>query len=335
MFDKPKISVIMAVYNGGKYLGGAIDSILNQTFKDFEFIVVNDGSTDNTEEILNTYSDRRLRTITQENMGLAKSLNKAIKISKGRYIARMDADDLSLPKRLELQVAFLDKYKNVGLIGTASNYINEDGRILLTVSMPADNEIIQKRLLKENCFVHGSVMIRREVLEKVGYYREEFKCSQDYDLFLRIAKHYKVGNLKEVLYKWRLHKEAVTITRLWEQQRYTIFARRLTRKREIGQKKQLQTKKEKKESANIKQTSNRMYLERVKHQTSAKFHQVCGIIYLLQRRPRKARYQFLIAVKYNFWDVNNYIYFCFTYLPFSVIQVLRFLKRQIEEIIIF
>lgn len=333
MKSNPKVSVIMSVYNGGKYLRGAIDSILNQTFKDFEFIIVNDGSTDNTEEILNTYSDKRLKIITQEKMGLAKSLNKAIKISKGKYIARMDADDLSLPKRLELQVAFLDKHKNVGLIGTAFSYINGDGKILLTVSMPADNEIIQKRLLKENCFVHGSVMIGREVLEKVGYYREEFKCSQDYDLFLRIAKHYKVGNLKEVLYKWRLHKEAVTITRLWEQQRYAIFARREARKGERNQKKQLQNEKEK--FVNIKQTSNKIYSGRSEHQTLAKFHQVYGTIYLLERRPKKARYQFLIAVKYNFWDVNNYVYFCLTYLPFSVIQVLRFLKRQIEEIIIF
>ena len=129
MKNDPKISVVMAVYNGEKYLREAIDSILNQTFKDFEFIIVNDGSTDRTREILESFIDPRIVLIHQEHMGLTKSLNRGIALAKGKYIARQDADDISMAERLEKQFNFLESHENVALLGTA-------GHIIILVCVP-------------------------------------------------------------------------------------------------------------------------------------------------------------------------------------------------------
>ncbi len=131
MSENPKVSVIMSVYNGDKYLREAIESILNQTFTDFEFIIVNDGSTDNSLEIIESYDDERIKTINnKKNIGLTKSLNKALKFAKGKYIARQDADDVSLPNRFEKQVEYLDSHPEVALVGTSVYLIDENGKII-------------------------------------------------------------------------------------------------------------------------------------------------------------------------------------------------------------
>jgi len=147
---KPKISVIMSVYNGEKHLPRAIDSVLEQTFEDFEFIIVNDGSTDNTPKILGSYSDKRIYVINQENMGLTRSLNEAIELPRGAYIARMDADDISLPDRLLYQVDFLDGNEDVCLLSSSYYVIDESGTVKLRVSAIAEDGIIQTGLLATN-----------------------------------------------------------------------------------------------------------------------------------------------------------------------------------------
>ena len=223
--DRPKVSVVMSVYNGEKYLREAVESILNQTFKDFEFIIVNDGSTDKTEEILESYVvDERVKIISQENLGLTKSLNKAIRFSKGEYIARMDADDISHPNRLELQTAFLDQFNDVAIVGTACYQIDEDGNLIKTVQKPIQDDEIKANIFMESPFIHGAVMCRRKSLEKIGWYREKFKYSQDYDLWLRAAENFRLHNLPTILYKLRMGQDRITVKNSTDEQFYTLLA---------------------------------------------------------------------------------------------------------------
>ncbi len=201
------ISVYMVVYNEELFVGEAIDSILNQTYKDFEFVILDDGSTDRTPDILARCKDKRVKVHHQKNIGRPKARNLAVKLTKGNYIAVLDADDVSLPTRLEKECEFLESNKKVALVGSAYNDIDEQGNILRTVYYPTTDEELRKEMVKYNPFFHSSVMFRREVLDHVGYYDENFKYSQDYEFFSRIAMKYKIANLSEVLGNRRIHKK--------------------------------------------------------------------------------------------------------------------------------
>lgn len=231
--DSHKVTVLMSVYNGKKYLREAIDSILNQTFNEFEFLIINDGSTDRTDEILRSYDDHRIKIIKNEtNIGLTKSLNIGLRMAKGEYVARMDADDVSMPERLEKEVNFLDQNRNVGLVGSFALQIDEDGNILRILERSVNNSAIKRGLLeKYNQFWHGSVMFRKECIERVGNYREEFQAAQDYDLWLRIADQYEVANIPEGLYKMRFHPDTITVLRRVKQGRYVELAKKLAKER--------------------------------------------------------------------------------------------------------
>ncbi len=237
----PQVSIVMSVYNGERYLQEAIDSVLNQTFTDFEFIIVNDGSTDTTWDILTSYDDPRIRLVrNQENIGLTKSLNKGLALAQGEYIARQDADDISLPERLERQVEFLDHNRYVGLVSSSFIEINEQGEEIRSRSLPVDNDTIQQSLLCYNCFCHGAVVLRKECLEKVGSYREGFASAQDYDLWLRIAEHFNVANIGEPLYKWRVHSRSISVVHKAPQDEFARLAvesaieRRVAGKHKLG-----------------------------------------------------------------------------------------------------
>ncbi len=226
--SNPKVSVVMSVFNGEKYLREAIESNLNQTFSDFEFIIINDGSTDKTQEIIEEFADRdsRIRFINQSNMGLTKSLNKAIKLARGEYIARMDADDIALPERFEKQVAFLEKEGDVALVGTAYYEIDDKGGVIGRKVFPQSDVEIRKIMLKYNPFFHASVMIRREVFEVVGLYGESIPFAQDYDLWLRIAGKYKVANLPDPLMKRRYTPANISIAQENEQLKWALEVRK-------------------------------------------------------------------------------------------------------------
>ena len=238
----PKVTVLMSVYNGEKYIQEAIDSILGQTFKDFEFLIINDGSTDKTGEILESYNDPRIKIINNEkNIGLTKSLNKGLELATGKYIARQDADDISMPQRLEKEVEFLEQNRNVGLVGTDYLFINEKGKVVHIVKCLNGSRELKAKLLKGNQFGHGSVMLRRECIEKVGTYREEFKFAQDYDFCLRIAEAYDVANIPEPLYKWRINIESVSVKKKSLQDKYASLAIELAKERRQSGKDKLQS----------------------------------------------------------------------------------------------
>lgn len=221
----PKVTVLMSVYNGEKYLNEAIDSILGQTFKDFEFLIINDGSTDKAGEILESYNDPRIKIINNDkNIGLTKSLNKGLRLARGEYIARQDADDISMPERLEKEVEFLESHHNYAVVGTFAKIINENSKILYFLERPVEDLKIRERFKKDNCIIHGSSMIRRACLLDMGFYNELMIRSQDYELWLRLSKKYCLANIPKYLYMWRKHDENIEVKYIGEQKIFVILA---------------------------------------------------------------------------------------------------------------
>lgn len=218
----------MSVYNGEKHLEESIKSILNQTFKDFEFIIFNDGSTDRTPIILEKFRkmDTRIKVIHQKNIGLTKSLNKGIKLSLGKYIARMDADDIAIPNRLEKQIEFIKNNFQLGAIGCWYYLINEYGDIIKKCKPSPKFSKIKRNLVNSAPLIHPALMIKKEILEKINYYDEEFKYSQDRDLLLRILSHSKLGIIPEFLLKLRYSKESISLQKETEQKKYCLLALR-------------------------------------------------------------------------------------------------------------
>jgi glycosyltransferase involved in cell wall biosynthesis len=208
----PAISVVMSVYNGAKFLGQAVDSILNQSYRDFEFLIIDDGSEDRSSEILEGFrqKDSRIRILRQENRGLIESLNRGCELARGLYIARMDADDVAGKKRLELQVAFLMEHPQIGLLGGAVNIIDVEGRILRSTSNPCSDAEIREALPNDCPFWHPTVMMRKDIFEAAGGYRKVVVHAEDYDLWLRISEVCEMANLRDVLVSYRLHSNQVT-----------------------------------------------------------------------------------------------------------------------------
>lgn len=207
----PIISVILPVYNAGSYLKDAIDSILNQTFRDFEFIIINDGSTDNSLETIKAFDDSRIVLIDQANMGLAATLNVGISKAKGKYIARQDQDDISYPERLEKQVDYLESNKEVVLLGTWARIISEDTKLNNTFHQhPHLSSILKFDLLFNNPFVHSSVIFKTDLVKSIGGYDETKGLYEDYKLWSRLAEEGEVANLKEVLIDYRHHASGMS-----------------------------------------------------------------------------------------------------------------------------
>jgi glycosyltransferase involved in cell wall biosynthesis len=212
----PTISVIMPVYNTEKYVKESVDSILNQTFNDFELIIIDDCSSDGTVKVLESYSDSRIKLIQNtENLGLTKNLNKALDIAKGEFIARMDADDISLPTRFEKQVKAFRSNNALGICGT---WFENFGDILGTTRYAITHEEIAFGLLYQSQFCHPSVMMRKSVLDEFQLrYDETFTTAQDYELWSRIIFKTQASNLPEVLLKYRFHSQSISSTKKEQQ----------------------------------------------------------------------------------------------------------------------
>lgn len=207
------VSVVMPTYNAEKYLKEAIDSILAQTFTDFELLIVDDNSKDKTIDIIKSYQDPRIKLIEGPNKGIAAALNKGIREARGKYIARMDADDISLPDRFKKQVEFLEKHEDISLVG--SWFVIFPQNILRCFS----EKITYLDLLRECCIAHPTVMFKKEIFIKYKlYYDENIAACEDYDLWSRAIQFIKIANIPEVLLKYRssdtqASKKTVTIMR--------------------------------------------------------------------------------------------------------------------------
>ncbi|WP_330110241.1 glycosyltransferase [Methylophaga thalassica] len=218
------ISVLMSVYNTEKYLVEAIESILNQSFNNFEFIIINDGSTDRSEDILRYYErkDKRIKLISRENRGLVLSLNEALDCASASLIARMDADDISLPQRFEEQIKYLKDNPDVVCVGTAQIIIDEDGDELTRLNVPTENSVIQKRLLEGHCpLEHPSVMFRTDAVKALGAYRKDCEAAEDYDLWLRLGEVGKLANINKPLIQYRYLSSSVSAANQTKQKEST------------------------------------------------------------------------------------------------------------------
>lgn len=212
------VSVIMGVYNGEKYLNEAVKSILDQTYNDFEFIIFDDASTDDTDYILSSFGDARIKVIKNEtNIGLTRSLNKALEIATGKYIARMDADDICDKTRFEKQVNFLEENINIAVCGTWKSLIGDPGKVS---EYPVIHDEIKLAALSYSPFAHPSVMWRNETFkEKAFEYNEEYYTSQDYELWSRAIYKIQTANIPEPLLLYREHDQQITNSRQDSQSR--------------------------------------------------------------------------------------------------------------------
>jgi len=211
----PLVSVVMPTYNGEKFLRPAIESILSQTFRDFELIVIDDASTDSTPNILREFHDERIALLRNErNLGIAGATNRGLAAARGEYIALQDHDDISLPQRLQTEVAFLSAHPDIAVVGSAATLIDDDGAAYADFPLPCDEIDIKWRLLfVGDPFHYTSIMARRSALLEIGGYAEDpaFQFSEAYEPFSRIAMHHRVANLPEILVLWRRHRGATSI----------------------------------------------------------------------------------------------------------------------------
>jgi glycosyltransferase involved in cell wall biosynthesis len=218
----------MSVYDSEKYLREAIDSILSQSFKDFEFIIIDDGSTDRSAEIISSYDDPRIRAVSNAtNLGLPASLNRGLDIAAGEYIARMDADDVSLPERLARQVSYMDAHPEIAASGTWAKDIDADGREFSTRCLPF-GERMKYEFWRPSPIVHPSAIIRKSHLGSLRY-DIRLPHAQDYDLWLALRARHELGNLPEFLLLYRVHPGSITSRHRGSQIRSTheIASRRL------------------------------------------------------------------------------------------------------------
>jgi len=219
--QKPLVSVLMPAYNGEPYLIEAIESILNQTLTDFELVIIDDGSTDATWSILQEYAAQDRRIVLERNannLGLIKTLNKGLSLVRGNFIARMDADDISLPERLEAQLNFLEQYPKVGLVGTAYYRMNSRGEYKLR-QPPLDYTGLRWQLLFGTPMCHAATMFRRQLYDIGELTYKDFPHIEDYDLYARLFRCTQAANLALPLYVVRVHDTSVCATYPTEQMR--------------------------------------------------------------------------------------------------------------------
>lgn len=227
------ISVILPVYNGERFIREAVESVLQQTFTDFELIIIDDGSTDQTAAILETFDDPRIVSLKNErNEGLPTALNKGIHAARGEWIARMDADDLSLPERFACQMEFLHEHPEVGVLGTAMLQMDAHGKGIAVVEQPATHDELCQKMLADTAMNHATVMMRRTLL--VDGYDPASEHAEDTELWSRLIFTTRFANLPDVLYRRRLHNASIMNTRSATQERLSREIRKRLQMRMLG-----------------------------------------------------------------------------------------------------
>lgn len=209
----PKVTVLMAVYNGEKFLRPSIESVLSQTYADFEFLIIDDASSDGTLEIINSYKDPRIRIICNEkNQGTGFSRNKGILNSKGEYIAVLDADDIMYPERIAKQVLFLDEHPEIVLIGGAYDVIDQEGRWVQAIFHPTESIVIRWKLLFNNPIATSTTMFRKYAALEVGGYDQNLRIAEDYAFYVKLAEKYLISQIREKISAYRINTVGLTST---------------------------------------------------------------------------------------------------------------------------
>ncbi len=229
----PAISVLLSVYNSEKYVAIAIESILNQTFADFELIIVDDRSTDSSWDIVQRYAkqDKRIIVFRNEvNLGGCNTLIKGLEFCTGKYYARLDNDDWSYPDRLEKQFNFLEAHSDVGIVGGTMEIINKNGDVIGKREYNLSDSEIRKKIFRYSPFSHPLVMIRKSILDKVGGYDPEYAPADDYEMYFRIGRESKFANLADVILQYRMTPGSITFNRTKKMELSTIKVRNLYKK---------------------------------------------------------------------------------------------------------
>jgi glycosyltransferase involved in cell wall biosynthesis len=221
------VSVLLPVFNGARTLPAAIDSILAQTHRDFELIMIDDSSTDNSAEVIRAYAGRDQRILPvyhARNAGLAPTLNEGLQLAQGDFVARMDQDDESLPQRLARQLEYMSAHPRAAVAGSFVFHMGRWRRYDRLVEFPTKPEEIRTALQRYNCLYHPSTMLRRSAILDLGGYRSAFQNAEDYDLWLRVSKAHDLENIPEPLIRYRLSVNGMTLGRKWEQLYYVYLA---------------------------------------------------------------------------------------------------------------
>ena len=232
----PAISVLMPVYNAGRFLAPAVESVLAQTFSDFELIAVDDGSSDDSGKTLAELSarDARIRVLSQDNRGIVATLNRALELARAPLVARMDADDLSRPDRFAKQVAYLREHPEIAVLSGAMDLIDANGTYQRTDLFPTAPDAIKRELPDRCCICHPAVMARTLTLRSVGGYRVNAEHAEDYDLWLRVAEDGRIANLPDVLLSYRIHPKTISARNIAIQELAILAARGAARLRRSG-----------------------------------------------------------------------------------------------------
>lgn len=229
MKSDPRVSVIMPAYNVEKYIAESIESILGQTFEDFELIIIDDCSTDTTWEIICRYAGQDSRIIAiknEQNLGISGNRNKGLGLAKGKYVAWQDADDISLSERIEKQYAFMETHADVGIVGGFLRFFSDDGHSSGIRRYCENDADLRKRIFRYSPVAQPASMIRKRCLDDIGGYDQRYSTAEDIDMSFRIGMKYKFANVQEVVLKYREHPNSATFTRLRQLELSTVEIRR-------------------------------------------------------------------------------------------------------------
>ncbi len=294
----------MPAYNAGKYIDEAIKSVLEQSFKDFELLIINDGSTDNTEKIVRAFKDPRIVLINQHNKGIASALNAGLSMAGADYIARFDADDVCYPNRLKIQYDFITAYPEYSVIGSAADYIDAQGHYIFTHHPQGHlNEEIQQLKYSVCPFIHSCVFYKKEIIINNGGYNEHAYTYEDHFLWVNILTHEKACNLSQSLIKVRLNPESVTIDEKWHSRKFRSIKYATLKRRSITEAEGLELYRirRKQNSAKIKEGA---------------YHALCCKKFLVNNyQPEKARSNVVKAITLHPLRFDNYLLFTASYFP--------------------
>lgn len=315
--NSAKVTVLMPAYNAGNYIAEAIQSLLQQSFVDFKLLIVNDGSTDNTEQIIRSFTDARIHLLNLPHRGIAAALNKGLSKTDSIYIARFDADDICFPERLQQQVSFLDNHQDYVMVGCDAEYVSESGEHLFHFKCigHTHEEILQK--MNSYCpFIHSSVMYKKDAVIKSGGYSLHAHNFEDYFLWTHLKNYGKFYNLPQQLIKVRFNPASVTIDERWRGRFFRKMKRDIINKGFITEQ----------DGAGLLSIIKRQDSNKIKE---GSYYALCGKKYLINNhQPEKARPLFSKAISSYPYRLDNYILYLLSYLPSPFINWLHQNKTE-------
>ena len=306
---KPRVTVLMPAYNAGKYIEAAVESVLDQTFADFELLIVDDGSSDDTVPVIQGFADDRIRLIRQEQGGVSAALNTGLQHARGEYICRFDADDICFPHRVARQVEFLDANPDYLLVGSDAEYISEDGEHLFNFRCAGHtHEEILDKLYRFCPFIHSAVMYRKEPILQAGGYSLLAHNFEDYLLWVRLVALGRCHNLDEALIRVRINPASATIDEKWRGRRFNHLKQQIIRRGSITEK----------ESAELLSIIKKQETKKIKE---GAYHALCGKKFLQENyRPARARWHVTRAIYAHPLRLDNYAMLALSFLPSGFIR---------------